>query len=135
MIKKTQLVEVCSSYSQKVGLQRFGGSQYENIDFFQSAKAEVPYSQFEKVAKELYEKCKKIVETRIAEYQGAKEKIEQPSELKQAMEKPFPKKEEAEAIQGKVEQLIEEAETDEDKKLRQEREEQFFNLPPANETN
>ena len=58
------------------------------------------------------------------------EKIEQPSELKQALEKPFPKKEEAGALQTKVEEIMDEIETDEDKKLRREREEQFFNLPP-----
>lgn len=61
---KTDKIEVAVSYSQKKNL-----GNYETIDFFQSAKAEVPYSQFKKASEELYKKCKEIVEERIKEYE------------------------------------------------------------------
>ena len=60
---KIQLVEIARSFAQKVNLKN-----YESADFFCSQKREVPLNEADKTSKELYEFCKKEVESNIEDY-------------------------------------------------------------------
>ena len=61
--KKEKLIEIARSYSQKKSLPN-----YENMDFFASAKMEVPESEAEETSEKLFEFCKKEVAKSLEEY-------------------------------------------------------------------
>jgi hypothetical protein len=65
---KETLIEVCRSFSQKVGNPK---KQYENVDFFCSAKREIPLKEAEKTSKELSELVKGEVEGSVKAYKDA----------------------------------------------------------------
>jgi len=61
--KEEKLVEVCRSFSYKMGLPKF-----ENRDFFCSQKAEVPESEAVATSEALYEFCKSEVIKSVNKY-------------------------------------------------------------------
>jgi hypothetical protein len=70
---KNMNVEICRSYSRKKNL-----GDFQNVDFFCSLKAEVDEKEILKVAKELYDTCKMIVDKDFDDY--GKVKLPTPEE-------------------------------------------------------
>ena len=99
--KKT--IEVARSFSQKVQVK-----QYEPIEFFCSVKAEVPLEELESISDTLDVFCQAEVEKSVKQF------------LSPAGRPPTPK--EAQALQEEVDRIKEEAETDDEKRERAERE-------------
>ena len=62
-IPYSNIIEIARSYSRKLDI-----GNYQNIDFFASAKSEVWENEKEKVSKELYDFVKSEVEKSVAQY-------------------------------------------------------------------
>ena len=115
-----KLIEIARSYSRKKNI-----GNYETIDYFCSAKEEVPKSKAEKTSEELFQFCRGEVEKSVAEYQ----KENAPAESKPFRGR-FPTKAEAEAVDREAERIIAEGVSDEEKNRLREAEEEIFNQPP-----
>ena len=110
MIKEIKLIETARSYSRKVNI-----GNYESIDYFCSAKEEVPKSQAVKTSERLFQFCKDAVEKSIAEYHEEKLQksiIKSPEQPTKGNHERFITKEEAKEIQIKAEELGAEDESD-----------------------
>jgi hypothetical protein len=105
-----KLTEITRSYSRKLNI-----GNYETLDFFCSAKEEVPKNQAAKTSERLFQFCKKEVEKSVAEYhiEQLQKKLEKTEKPPQENPKRFISKEETAAIQIKAEELG--GETDEEK--------------------
>jgi len=109
--KKENLIEVCRSFSQKVGHPK---NRFENSDFFASAKREVPLEEFEKTSKELADLTRKEVEASVTAYKNEFDREVTYEPITPATP------EEAEAVQRKIEEVQAELISNEEKeKLRE----------------
>ncbi len=66
-------IEVARSYSRKVGLP-----QYSSVDFFCSAKAEVPWSDREEASDKLYQFCAEQVSDDVIRFTAARQEMTEP---------------------------------------------------------
>ena len=63
--KEPKLIEIARSFSRKISNPN---NKYENMDYFCSAKKEIPESQAEKVSEELFKFCEEEVMKSVGEY-------------------------------------------------------------------
>jgi len=112
MATNKETIEVCRSFSQKVGHPK---NRFENSDFFASAKREVPLEEFEKTSRELAELTRKEVEASVTAY---KNEFDREVTYEPVLATP----EEAEAVQRKIEAVQAELINNEDKAKLQEAE-------------
>ena len=106
-----ETIEICRSYSRKVNLGNF-----ENIDFFCSAKQEVPEQDFKKASQKLTKLCEQEVEFDIQAYYTAKEEAKRKAVAEKLLGKQVdPTKQWSE----KQQEIYEQDSEQDDKKLRE----------------
>ena len=123
MKKEITLVEVTRSFSFKLNL-----GNYQMAEFFACQKEETTKSQAIKTSERLFQFCKDEVEKSVHNYQMENLKVPETKPEIKSGDKKFPTKEESAALDSKVEQVISEGITDQEKHTAGERE--FFNEPP-----
>ena len=110
MPKKQELIEIARSFSQKVSNPT---NRYENVDFFCSAKKEVPVEGSIEVSEQLFAFCQDEVEKSVRNYQVEHLPISVPAQTNEPTK--WEKPEKLQADQDKADELEEEKIREEEK--------------------